>query len=114
MFFCGNTENKIGKLVEKKQWDKIKKKYLYADDAEELILAKECAKSDTDDSVNVLLSLLELGGDEVKIEALKSLGVVGNDHVVSTLQLMLSKMPAGDTPLRKQLMDTLHTIRKAS
>ena len=114
MLFGGNDESKIGKLVEKKQWDKIKKKYLYADDAQELILAKECAKSDTDDSVNVLLTLLDIGGDEVKIEALKSLGIVGDDHVVSTLQLTLSKLPEGDSPLRKQLMDTLHVIRKAS
>ena len=109
--FGGSTEEKMEHLIQKKEWEKLKNKYLYSDANTRISLAKICSESDTDESVNVLLAILESDEEEVKIAALSALGKIGTDHVTSTLQLLLAKLPSEGSKLREAVLDCLHQIR---
>ena len=110
--FGGNTEEKMQQLVKKKDWDKLKKKYLYGDATTRISLAKVCKESNSDESVNLLLAILESEEEDVKIAALDAIAKVGTDHVTSTLQLLLAKVPEHNTKLREAVLNTLHQIRE--
>lgn len=107
----GFSDNNLEKSVLKGNWDKIRKNYLNGNESVQLELAKACAKSTSDDSVNVLVSLLDIGSDAVKIEALKSIGQIGTDHVVAPLQQILAKATPEQTELKTQLQETLAILR---
>lgn len=109
--FGESTEEKMEHLVQKKEWDKLKNKYLYSDANTRISLAKACEASDSDESVNLLLAILEGEEEEVKIAALSALGKVGTDHVTSTLQLLLAKVTSENSKLRDAVLDSLHQIR---
>lgn len=110
--FGGNTEEKMQHLVQKKEWDKLKKKYLYGDVSTRISLAKACKESNSDESVNLLLAILESEEENVKIAALDAIAKVGTDHVTSTLQLLLAKVPEHNVKLREAVLNTLHRIRE--
>ena len=68
------SEDKLKKMVEKGKWDKLRKQYLDSDKTTQVALAKACAASRNDGSVNILTSLLEVDDVDVKIAAVTSLG----------------------------------------
>ena len=69
------SEDKLKKMVEKGKWDKLRKQYLDSDKTTQVALAKACAASRNDGSVNILTSLLEVDDVDVKIAAVTSLGL---------------------------------------
>ncbi len=108
----GSTEEKMKKLVKRGKWEKIKNKYLYSSGADELcMLARACSQSNTDDSVNILVALLNATDQRVVLEALKSLGVVGTDHAVANLQLMYQEADPSNKELKTAIQTTLNKIR---
>lgn len=108
----GSTEEKITRLVKKGKWEKIKSKYLYTSGADELcMLAKACSQSNSDDSVNILVALLNATDQKVVLEALRSLGVVGTDHAVANLQLMFREADPDNKELKDAIQNTLNKIR---
>ena len=109
--FGGSTEEKMEHLVQKKEWDKLKKKYLYSDANTRISLAKACSQDNSDESVNIVLAILEGDEEDVKLTALSALGKIGTDHVTSTLQLLLAKVPSENSKLHDAVLDTLHQIR---
>ena len=80
------SEDKLKKMVEKGKWDKLRKQYLDSDKTTQVALAKACAASRNDGSVNILTSLLEVDDVDVKIAAVTSLGEVGDDHVTELIR----------------------------
>ena len=60
------SEDKLKKMVEKGKWDKLRKQYLDSDKTTQVALAKACAASRNDGSVNILTSLLEVDAGSVK------------------------------------------------
>ena len=46
------SEDKLKKMVEKGKWDKLRKQYLDSDKTTQVALAKACAASRNDGSVN--------------------------------------------------------------
>lgn len=107
-----STEEKITKLVKKGKWEKIKAKYLYSNNVDELaLLAKACSQSDSDDSVNVLVALLDVADQKVVLEALHSLGQVGTDHAVANLQLMFQETDPANKERKDAIQDALNKIR---
>ena len=50
------SEDKLKKMVEKGKWDKLRKQYLDSDKTTQVALAKACAASINDGSVNILTS----------------------------------------------------------
>lgn len=107
----GATTESLEKLIQRGKWDKIKKSYLNSDAETKVHLAEACAVSVSDDSSNVLMTLLDSSEDEVKIAALKSLAKVGNDHCVSRIQQMIAAVPADKAALREEIQATLQVLR---
>lgn len=105
------TMEALEKMVHHGKWDKIKKSYLESDAATRANLAKACAKSVCDDSSNVLMTLVESTEENVKIAALQSLAVVGNDHCVTRLQQMMASVPEDKKELRTEIQNTLQALR---
>ena len=68
------SEDKLKKMVEKGKWDKLRKQYLDSDKTTQVALAKACAASRNDGSVNILTSLLEVDDVDVKTAAVTSAG----------------------------------------
>lgn len=113
MFGLGEvTEEKLEKLVVKGNWEKIKKSYLHSNPDTQLKLARACSKSKTDDCANILISLLRENSEEVKFAVLKSMAVMGNSHLVTLLQEMDRKLPAGSQKLHDEIQTTLNQIRQ--
>ena len=108
----GSTEEKIARLVKRGKWEKIKSKYLYSSGPDELcMLARACGQSSSDDSVNVLVALLNAKDQKVVLEALNSLGDVGTDHAVANLQLMFQEADPNNKELKNAIQNTLNKIR---
>ncbi len=106
-----DQEGKIQELAKKGKWDKLKK-YLDGTKEEQIALAKACKESGCDDSVNLLIHLLDFATDEeILTEALYSLGEVGTDHAVSQIQLLLNKTEKGNEKLYNTILETLHKLR---
>ena len=95
---------KIEKLVDKKHWAKLESKYLNGDEETKIALAKACSKANADETVNMLVTLLHDSSESVQLEAVKSLGVVGNDHATAQLQWLLDQLSADKT----ELIDAIH------
>lgn len=110
-FMFGFMDGSIEKLVQKGKWDKIRKSYLNGDKSTQLELAKACGTSKSDDSVNLLLALLDVDDDDVQIEALKSITVVANDHAVAPLQHYLTKLKPEQAALKAQFVETIAALR---
>lgn len=104
-------EAKMRKLVKKHAWHKLRKTYLNTDDETLILLAKACQSSTTDDSVNLVLTLLD-ESDAVKIAALETLELIASDRVTSTLQLLYSKTPKENEELCKAIIRTVKTIKE--
>ena len=99
------SEDKLKKMVEKGKWDKLRKQYLDSDKTTQVALAKACAASRNDGSVNILTSLLE-----VKTAAVTSLGEVGDDHVTALIRQLAVKTPADQTELKAAITKALEKI----
>ena len=102
------SEDKLKKMVEKGKWDKLRKQYLDSDKTTQVALAKACAASRNDGSVNILTSLLEV--DDVKTAAVTSLGEVGDDHVTALIRQLAVKTPADQTELKAAITKALEKI----
>lgn len=90
--FGGNSEEKLTKLVTKKKWDKLRK--LMTSDKETVCnLAKACAHSNDDESTNLLIELLRANDREIQMAAIASLGQVGNEHAIASLQYIEKSQP---------------------
>ncbi len=76
-----------------------------------LALAKACAASDSDESCNILITLLRDREDSVKLEAVKSLGKIGNDHATAQLQWLLNQLPAEKTELIGAIHEAIKNVR---
>lgn len=105
------TKEALEKMVQHGKWEKIKKNYLDSDAVTRANLAAACAKSVCDDSSNVLMTLLDSTEENVKIAALQSLGIVGNDHCVTRIQQMMISVPEDNTKLRAEFQKTLQALR---
>ena len=104
------SEDKLKKMVEKGKWDKLRKQYLDSDKTTQVALAKACAASRNDGSVNILTSLLEVDDVDVKIAAVTSLGEVGDDHVTALIRQLAVKTPADQTELKAAITKALEKI----
>lgn len=113
MFGLGEvTEEKLEKLVVKGNWEKIKKSYVHSDTETQIKLAHACSKSRTDDCANILISLLSETNEEVKMAVLKSMAIVGNNHLITLLQEVDRKLPSSSKKLHDEIQVTLNQIRQ--
>ena len=90
--FGGNSEEKLTKMVTKKKWEALRK--LMGKDKETVCnLAKACKHSGDDESTNLLIELLRVDDREIRMAAIDSLGQVGNEHAIASLQYIEKSQP---------------------
>jgi HEAT repeat protein len=101
----------IEKMVEKKHWDKLQKKYLNGKTEERLELAKACGSVSADETVNMLVALMQDSDAEVQLAAVASLGKVADDHTTAKLQLLLRQTPKENTRLTQAIETSIRQVR---
>lgn len=107
----GSKAEKIEKLILKGKWDDLGDKYVSSDTETRLILAQECAKS-TDYKVNNILSiLLRDSDDQVKLAAIRSIGVTGTDRETAQLEWLLSNTPESKKEVIATLQESISKVR---
>ena len=105
----GSKREKYEKMVAKNQWDKLAKDVQGNDPQKKLWIAQACANSNDDGSFNALSILIRDSDEQVQKEAIRSLGVMGNDHATAELQWILTKIPED----RKETIEVAHdALRK--
>ena len=108
----GDKTEKIEKMVQKGKWDDLSTKFLNSDTETRLIMAQACAKS-TDYNVNTLLSfLIRDKDDNVKLAAIKSIGITGKDHESAQLEWLMSITPEDKTEIIAALQDSISKVRR--
>lgn len=111
--FGGNSEEKLIKMVTKKKWDALRK--LMGKDKETVLnLARACAHSDDDESTNVLIELLRADDRDIRMAAIASLGKVGNEHAVASLQYIEKSNPNCGADMIAAVHTAIGSIRNRS
>ena len=105
-------EEKAAKLVKKRNWKKLREKYLTGDKESLLALAKACAADNSDDCCNLVTPLLDAADEEVQLAAIETLGKIGTDHVIALLRQLFAKTPESNQKLRSAILASIEQIRK--
>ena len=108
----GSKEEKMQKYLEKGNWDKIEKLYLYADSDTLLALAQACGKVKTDVSGNVLGILIRDPEEKIQLVAVNNLGKIGSEHHVAELQQLMERTPEEKTELVQAIHKAIKTARQ--
>ena len=107
-----DKEQELEKLIKADKWDKIEKKFFYADPVHRLILAKGLAAvSEKDECYNMLFELIKDDDKDVQLAAVKSLGICGTDSAVARLQWVLNRTPESETKLIEEIHDAIKVLR---
>ncbi|MGN0314536.1 MAG: HEAT repeat domain-containing protein [Fusicatenibacter sp.] len=104
------TEDGLRKMVKRGKWDKLRKQYLYADKETQIMLARACSESKADGSVNLLTSLLDTEDEEIMAAAVRSLGEVGDDHVVARIRQLAGRTTPDQKELKSAISEALAKI----
>ena len=98
----GSNGNQMEHMVTKRQWEKINKKLPGANAEAKISLASACSSSTDGEALQVLFNLLKDSDAGVQLQAVKSLGVIGDSSVKPHLQWLMAN--AGDN---KELKDAI-------
>lgn len=107
----GNSEEKMEHLVKKGQWDKLIHKSGSSDVKTRVAVAEACGQAADVAALNVLIPLLRDGSKDVRLQAVKSIGLVG-DESAKTHLLMLEQTPGNDDEMKAALKEAIHQISK--
>jgi HEAT repeat protein len=108
------SKNQMEHLVKKHQWDKIGKQLHSADAQSRLALATDlataCGSSLNEGAVNTLIYLLNVSDENVLMQAVKSLGAVGNDNAKTHLQSLFDHLPDGKDSIKDAIKESIVKI----
>jgi hypothetical protein len=108
MFGSGKFEH----MVEKNQWDKLNSKLTNANDQTKLEIAVACSKSSEDESMNILVRLLQDSNDAVQLQAIKSLGLSGRPSIKSHLNWLSERIPESNEAAKQAIREAFSNITK--
>lgn len=108
----GNINDQMENLVEKNQWEKITKKLDGADAKTRLAAAAACAKTKDGRGLNILISLLKDNDAAVQLQAIKSIGMVGNVNAKTHLQWISEHLPEGREGVKEAIQEAIMQIGK--
>jgi hypothetical protein len=91
----GEGKNHFDHMVEKNQWQQITGKLSNANARTRLDIAAACGRSKEDDSMNILIRLLNDSDESVQLQAVKSLGTNGRSTAKTHLQWLKEHLPEG-------------------
>jgi HEAT repeat protein len=106
----GNKTDKIRHMVDKREWEKLLKKYGTLSKEEKIQLAEACGTTDADESCNFLVSLVKENDKDVQLAAVKSMGIVGGQNAKSTLQWMLGRLTDSNADLKEPMLESIEKI----
>jgi len=106
-------QKKISTMVKKHRWSKINKVLQKASSEEKEEFAKELGNDLHNNNINYLLKLLEDPDDNVKLQAVKSLGNHASDTAKTFLQDFLEKLPKDKVELEKATREAIGKINQA-
>lgn len=103
-------QKKIAAMVKHHRWNKISKELQKANSEEKVEFAKELGIDLHLSNTNYLLTLLDDPDDQVKLQAIKSLGNHSSDTAKTYLQEFLVNLPKEKTELEKAARDAISQI----
>ena len=104
---------KAAKLVKRQRWGKIGKMLEKGDPETRIALASELGNTTDDNAFNYLISLLKDTDEKVQLQAVKSLGVHGEDRAKTFLQNMMSSLPKEKKELADAIRESIAQINQA-
>ena len=102
-----NSENQMQQFVNKHQWGKISKNFHGLDTQSKVDLAIACGSSSDEDASDFLIYLLEDSDENVLMQAVKSLGMVGYSNAKTHLLALLWKLPDGKEDLKAAIKEAV-------
>jgi len=106
-------QKKIATIVKRHRWSKINKLLQKASSEEKEEFAKELGNDLHNNNINYLLKLMDDPDDNVKLQAVKSLGNHGSDTAKTFLQNFLENLPKEKTELEKATREAINKINEA-
>jgi len=103
-------QKKIATMVKKHRWSKINKVLQKASPEEKVEFAKELGNDLHNNNINYLLMLLEDPDDNVKLQAINSLGNHASDTAKTFLQNFLENLPKEKVELEKATREAISRI----
>lgn len=108
MLFAKKTpEEKMEKMIKRNDWGELSQ---YVLDTKENKLA--LAKSDSQQSIDLLLRLADDKDEDVVFATCETLRQVGDDHDTADLLTILQKLPQSETKLRDEISRTVAELHK--
>jgi hypothetical protein len=109
----GNGKDHFEHMVEKNQWDKLNGKLTNASTQTKLDIASACSKSSEDESMNILVRLLQDSDEAVQLQAIKSLAISGRSSIKTHLHWLTEHLPAtGKDNVKQAIREALAAISK--
>lgn len=106
-------QKKIAKVVKHHRWLKISNELKKANTEEKVEFAKEFGNDPHINNINYLCMLLDDPDDNVKLQAVKSLGNFCSDSAKTFLQDFLQNLPKEKEELEKAARESISKINEA-
>ena len=104
MLFAKKTpEEKMEKMIKRNDWGELSQ-YVFD--------TKALAKSDSQQSIDLLLRLADDKDEDVVFATCETLRQVGDDHDTADLLTILQKLPQSETKLRDEISRTVAELHK--
>ena len=107
-----SSKNHLEHMVEKDQWVKIQGKLNHASFQTKMNIASACSKSSEDESMNILVRLLQDSDEAVQLQAIKSLEISGKSRIKGHLQSLLKHLPEDKENLKQAIREAMSGISK--
>lgn len=104
-------EEKMEKMIKRNDWGELSQ-YVFDTKENKLALAKALAKSDSQQSIDLLLRLADDKDEDVVFATCETLRQVGDDHDTADLLTILQKLPQSETKLRDEISRTVAELHK--
>ena len=108
----GKSKDQLEHMVEKNHWVKIQGKLNHASVQTKINIAAACSKSSEDDSMNILVRLLQDTDEAVQLQAIKSLGICGRSSVKGHLNSLSGHLPEGKEDVKQAIREAQASITK--
>lgn len=106
--------DRITRLIKWKRWNKIGKMLEKGKSDTKIAIAAELGKINDEQPIEFLNALLLDPDDQVKLQAVKSLGNLGVERTKVNLQQLITIVPEENTELHTAIREALASINEAN
>jgi hypothetical protein len=108
----GNSKDRFEHLAEKNHWARMQGKLNHASSKTKIAIAAACSKSSEDESMNILVRLLQDDDEAVQFQAIKSLEVCGRSSIKGHLHSLSEHLPQGKENVKQAIREAMAGISK--